>query len=214
METKKPTNEEQNTFLNTLGIPPIASMGPEDLAKPEIPRWKVNLLGLALLGVFVLLVYALFAFWPSVSNQGDKNTWNSQTEFLWWTFQLEAEIRILLLVMITGSLGSLIHAGSSFSNFVGENKIENSWTWWYILRPFVGLSLALVFYFVFRAGLVANTPIVELNIYGILTLSTLVGLFSDRATFKLEEVFESLFHPKTSRKDDTETIKEDKEAQG
>jgi hypothetical protein len=102
-------------------------------------------------------------------------------------------------VLLAGAFGSLIHAATSFSNFVGQGKIEKNWIWWYLLRPFTGMGIAFVFYLSFRGGLLNQTKIETLNVYGILTLSALAGLFTDRATLKLEEIFQAMFQPKNER---------------
>ncbi len=41
----------------------------------------------------------------------------------------------------------------------------------------------------------------NINLYGVMTLSILAGLFTDRATLKLKEVFDVLFKPKEDRAD-------------
>jgi hypothetical protein len=107
--------------------------------------------------------------------------------------------RFLLLVVVAGALGSYIHAGTSFADFIGNRKFTPSWAWWYILRPFIGTALALVVYFAIRGGflLLANDIAAEkVNPYGIAAIAALVGLFSKQATDKLNEVFSTLFRPK------------------
>lgn len=107
--------------------------------------------------------------------------------------------RFLLLVIVAGALGSYIHAGTSYADFVGNRKFTPSWTWWYILRPFIGTALALVVYFAIRGGflLLANDVAAEkVNPYGIAAIAALVGMFSKQATDKLNEVFSTLFRPK------------------
>lgn len=69
-----------------------------------------------------------------------------------------------------------------------------SWTWWFILRPFIGMPLALIFYFVVRGGfftLAADTNAV--SSFGIAGLAGLVGMFSKQAIEKLREIFEDIF---------------------
>lgn len=54
----------------------------------------------------------------------------------------------------------------------------------------------------FLGGLFSgDTSASVLNLYGVLTVSALSGLFSDRATLKLEEIYESIFKPKDDRSD-------------
>jgi hypothetical protein len=99
-----------------------------------------------------------------------------------------------LLVIISGAIGSYIHSATSFADFVGNRRIASSWVWWYILRGLIGLSLALIFYFVLRGGLLsAGTPADNISPFGIAAVSGLVGMFSKQATDKLQEVFDTLF---------------------
>ena len=44
----------------------------------------------------------------------------------------------------------------------------------------------------------------NINIYGVLTISLLAGLFTDRTTLKLKEVFDVLLKPKEERPDSLE----------
>lgn len=41
----------------------------------------------------------------------------------------------------------------------------------------------------------------NINLYGLMTISILAGLFTDRTTLKLKEVFDVLLQPKEERKD-------------
>jgi hypothetical protein len=107
---------------------------------------------------------------------------------------------LIYLVMLSGAAGSFVHSAGSFINFVGNQSLKVTWFWWYILRPFLGMAVAMVFFIIFRAGLLTGTNAGE-NPYGILALCTLAGMFSDMATLKLKEIFESLFRPKDDRKD-------------
>jgi hypothetical protein len=43
-------------------------------------------------------------------------------------------------------LGAFIHAGTSFVDFLGNKQMVYSWVPWYIIRPFVGSALAIIFY--------------------------------------------------------------------
>ena len=102
--------------------------------------------------------------------------------------------RLLLLVMVAGMLGSFIHGATSLADYIGNNRFSRRWTWFYLLRPVIGMSLALVFYFVIRGGfLTTNVGATDINPYGIAALAGLVGMFSKQATDKLSEVFTTLF---------------------
>ena len=109
---------------------------------------------------------------------------------------------ILALVAISGFLGNMIHVATSFTTFVGAGKFRKSWTLWYCVKPFTAAALAVIMYFIFRGGLLnMSDDSTGLNIYGLVTLSLLTGLFNDRATVKMQEVFEALLRPKEERPD-------------
>src|SRR5207248_5213807 len=73
---------------------------------------------------------------------------------LW--FQPTLETRLILLVMLAGAIGSYVHAASSLVDYLGNRTLVSSWVWWYLLRPFIGMMLALIFYFGFRGGFITG----------------------------------------------------------
>ena len=102
--------------------------------------------------------------------------------------------RLILLVIVAGILGAFVHGATSLADYLGNNSFNSSWTWFYFLRPAIGMSLALVFYFVIRGGFLSTTGgAADINPYGIAALAGLVGMFSKQATDKLSEVFSTLF---------------------
>lgn len=172
--------------------------------KPDyVNKRTIQILGFSLVIMSFIVISLIFRLWPQevACEDSNKITWAEESTLLFNAkINLSDDQRIIVLVILSGLLGSLVHTMNSFSSFVGAKKFEKSWIWWYVLRPFVGMSIALIFYLVFRGGLFAgNTVAQNLNIYGILTLAALTGLFSDRATLKLEEVFENLFRPQDKR---------------
>jgi uncharacterized membrane protein YeaQ/YmgE (transglycosylase-associated protein family) len=102
--------------------------------------------------------------------------------------------RLLLLVIVAGVLGSFVHGATSLADYLGNDCFNRKWTWFYLLRPVIGMALALVFYFVIRGGfLTTNVGATDINPYGIAALAGMVGMFSKQATDKLSEVFSTLF---------------------
>jgi len=168
-------------------------------------KLKVTILGLYHLIMIVLLVYCLFKVWPhyAVSDDGNvvaQNTFNLFGEVI----LAGGESGLLLLVVIAAALGSYIHASTSFVSYVGNKSLVMSWAWWYILRPFIGIALALVFYFVIRGGLLAGgSNARDVSVFGITAIAGLVGMFSKQATDKLNEVFNNLFSTKSGEGDDS-----------
>jgi hypothetical protein len=158
-----------------------------------------------------ILVYLLFKifppqpWWPS--------DWRSvQMVFfipklnIWTTL----EERLILLVVVAGGLGSYIHSATSYADFRGNRQFGPSWLLWYLLRPFIGMSLAVVVYFAIRGGLLSvilsgseANDATKINPFGIAAIASLTGMFSKQAADKLAEVFSTLFKSQgdASRKD-------------
>ncbi len=121
-----------------------------------------------------------------------------RTHLLAWSIPIVGvswDYRLLLISVWFGALGSLLHAGASFVTFAGNRKLVASWTLWYIGRPLLGAGLATVFYVVMRAGLATTTgaPLANVSHFTVAAAAALVGLFTERATSKLREVFDALF---------------------
>jgi hypothetical protein len=175
----------------------------------SVSGFKIFLLGLYHIFMVLLLVYLLVKAWPSqITGEDGKLVASNSYVFFGWIITAESESGLLLLVMIAAALGSYIHAATSFVSYVGNKSLVMSWAWWYILRPFIGMALALVFYFVIRGGLLsAGTDAGEISVFGITAVAGLVGMFSKQATDKLGEVFNTLFRTKGGEGDD---IRKDK----
>jgi hypothetical protein len=107
---------------------------------------------------------------------------------------------LLLLVATAGFLGNMIYIATSFTTFVGAGKFKKSWLLWYCVKPFTAAALAIGIYFVFRGGFLnMSDDSTNINLYGVMTLSLLAGLFTDRTTLKLKEVFDVLLKPAQDR---------------
>lgn len=109
---------------------------------------------------------------------------------------------LMILVAAMGFLGNMVHIASSFTSFIGNGTFEKRWILWYCVKPFTAAGLAIIIYFVIRAGFMGyGSDASSVNLYGILALSALAGLFTDNATLKLKEVFDVIFKPKDERGD-------------
>ncbi|MBA2704688.1 MAG: IPT/TIG domain-containing protein [Blastocatellia bacterium] len=169
---------------------------------------QIRLLGAFYVVTAFLLFYLLFKAWPPSpwpTDEQGKNmaaviTFFARYESLKFDVHTSLDERLLFLVIVAGALGSYIHAATSFADYVGNRKMASSWLWWYILRPFIGVALALVFYFVVRAGFLTGGA-GDVNPYGVATLGALAGMFSKQATDKLEEVFTTIFRPAPGKGD-------------
>ena len=100
---------------------------------------------------------------------------------------------MIFIVAMAGALGGLAHALRSLYWYIGDRELVFSWLAMYILLPFVGTTLGLVFYFVIRGGFFSPTATIEqTSPFGFAALAGLVGMFSEQAVLKLKEVAETL----------------------
>jgi len=114
---------------------------------------------------------------------------------LGWQAPITREVQLLLLASFSGAVGSYVHAIKSLADFIGNRTLMASWFWWYIIRPFLGMAMALIFYAVLRGGFLAGTAADAkvVNPFGVVAVGALVGMFADKAAQKLGEIFDTLF---------------------
>ena len=167
-------------------------------------RWGVALLGIYQAGLALALMIALFVIWPVPVGTG----WEPSASIAGHAFSLPDDSRLILIVLLTGALGSYVHSTTSFVSYVGNRRLVFSWAWWYLLRPFMGMALALIFYFVLRGGLLATSAEPsKMSPFGIAAVAGLVGMFSKQATDKLRELFDNLFKTESGLGDDARADK-------
>lgn len=169
----------------------------------KIPPFYMTMLGGGLVIFIFALIYVCYVLLP---DNGGKTV-----NLFGVPLALENESRLALLVIVGGAIGSSVHTATSFTRYVGYGKFYKRWIWWYLLRPFIGSALALIFYFVIRGGLFTSTSSTEINLYGIMAISGLVGMFSKQATDKLNELFGNLFRTEKEPEKIDSLTKEDKE---
>lgn len=142
------------------------------------------LLGFYLLGLIIVLLYLLITIWPEVRGTAGLSIFG---------LRLSREGRILLLVSFAGGLGACIHGATSFIYFCGKGQLFRSWGWWYIFRPFIGASLAAIVYAALRGSLLtARMNPEDMNIFGVVAIAGLSGMFSKQAVEKLRQIFDLL----------------------
>lgn len=112
------------------------------------------------------------------------------------------EDRLLIIVMLTGALGALVHAFRSLSWYIGNRQAVMSWMAMYIMLPFLGAGLAVVFYLVIRGGFFSPTSTVDATSpFGFAALAALIGMFTEPAVIKLRKVATTIFEPPEKGKD-------------
>lgn len=167
----------------------------------------------------ILSLWAILAFFPCEIAADKAAACPKIVGFMLWDFKVSGEVRMILLVMMAGALGSLVHGFRSLFWYVGNRAFARSWILMYFLLPFIGSSLSVIFYFVLRGGLFSPTATVDAaSPFGFIGLAGLVGMFSNRAALKLQEIAESVFSTKESTKGkdnvDKETLEAEKKTSG
>lgn len=110
-----------------------------------------------------------------------------------FVFEVWDEVRLLWIVILAGALGSLIHALRSVYWYVGNRNLVRSWLAKYLMMPFAGSALAVMFYFVIRGGFFSpQSDFSQTSPFGFAALSAMVGLFSEQAVLKLKQVAETV----------------------
>jgi len=170
----------------------LSSEQPKEIGNPVGFVGKL-VITIYLLLFSILLLYGLVQFWPVTTSTSGGTSSASPVTFFFWTISISDEVRLILIVAMAGALGGLVHSLRSLYWYVGNRELVWSWMLMYVLRPFVGTTLALVFYFVIRGGLFSpQAKITDTSPFGFAGLAGLIGLFSEQAVLKLKEVAETL----------------------
>ncbi|HEY6505240.1 MAG TPA: hypothetical protein VIZ28_14795 [Chitinophagaceae bacterium] len=112
------------------------------MANNPPPKWVTVTMIIFFMALCILLISAMLSGWPPAEGIFFKK------------LSLTKEQQLILLVAISGALGAFIHVATSFTDYIGSQQFERSWISWYLMRPFIGATLALAFYFLLRGGLV------------------------------------------------------------
>ena len=168
-------------------------------SKPEPAHHTVRTLGIIslagyLLAFAVVSVGTIVLVLPGASERS-------------WLASVSDEGRYLLMVIAGGALGSVVNALKSLTWYVGNRRLVTSWGLWYVSIVFVGSSLAMIFYMVIRAGLLAPAADVRvINPFGVVAVSMLVGMFSKGALDKINSVADVLFRGEKTLNEGIEQI--------
>ena len=109
-------------------------------------------------------------------------------------FQIADEIRLLLIVKLCwGVKVVLVHSLRSVFWYVGNRELVWRWVCRYILQPFSGTALSVVFYLVVRGGFFSpQAGFQQTSPFGFAALGAVVGMFSEQAVLKLKQVAETV----------------------
>jgi IPT/TIG domain len=117
-----------------------------------------------------------------------------------WADSISSSVRFLLITLIVGAMGSLIHGVRSLYWYVGNRNLKSSWLLMYWFIPFNGAGLALLFFLITR-GFSSQPIAVQSSIDGYAALAAIVGMFSPQALLKLKQIAEGFLSPAEKGKD-------------
>lgn len=193
---------------------PAAASSAPPAAAPESSRFlqwlsaPVGPLGVTAVSVYlvVLLVWGLWALFALIQALSTTPAEYRVCLFGPWCAldTKNADVGIALTAAFAGMLGALIHAGTSFTSYMGNRKMIRSWVLWYLFRPFIGAVLSVLVYCIIRGGLLnaGSKTDEDVSIYGVAGFSAMAGMFSKQAIDKLKELFDTLFRTKAKEGDD------------
>jgi hypothetical protein len=108
-------------------------------------------------------------------------------------FPIWAEQRLLLIVILCGFLGGLVHTIRSLGWYIGNRWLVRSWLPFYALLPVTGAMIAVAFYLVIRGGFFSPSgSFRDTSPFGFAAMSVLVGMFSTPAALKLQQLAETM----------------------
>ncbi|HZI87445.1 MAG TPA: IPT/TIG domain-containing protein, partial [Pyrinomonadaceae bacterium] len=102
------------------------------------------------------------------------------------------ETDLFSLVVFAGALGGALHGLRSLYWYVGLRNLLKSWTLMYVLLPFTGATIAVIFYAVISAGFLPVQASKNISVATI-AIAALVGLFSQQAAVKLKDIADAFF---------------------
>jgi hypothetical protein len=135
-----------------------------------------------------------------VASDGQGRDTGANPAFYTYTCPPVAGKNVVWLMMLAGALGAILHGLRSFYWYVGNRQLVWSWIPMYFFLPIIGAATSTVFYLIIRGGLLPGATESD-NVYGLMAIGTLVGLFSQQALEKLKSVSEVIFTVPPTGKD-------------
>lgn len=100
---------------------------------------------------------------------------------------------LFLAVLATGMIGGAVYSLRAHTVHIAVGNYQASWWQWNVTRPFLSGALAILFFFLVRAGFVENGQASSLRPEGFIAIAGLVGLFTDQAWSKIRQVADAMF---------------------
>ena len=129
---------EGNTKKNANETPQTPATQTGDIIKPPITEKdfkRVKKLGWFLVIIPLIIIFLIIVLWPNSGNLGSGQGANGETII---GLKIPFQLWMILLVLLGGALGSYIHIATSYAYYIGFNKFDMDWFWWYWLRIPIG----------------------------------------------------------------------------
>ncbi len=124
---------------------------------------------------------------------------DSNDPFSDWTVPRQQNA-LFLAVLAAGIIGGSVYSLRVHTRHIGTGEYHPRWWQWNASRPFLSGALAILFFFLIRAGFVEDGKLTALKPEGFIAIAGLVGLFTDEAWAKIRHVSEAVFAPANPRR--------------
>lgn len=152
--------------------------------------WKINLIGFWL----IICLLAMVAGGVAV-----------------WYYLTHLFIRNLIILGFSGGLGAVVYCLRSFYKHIGDGDFSIRWTWWYIIRPFLGVVMGVFLYFFISGGvLIVSNNYSSLDGKALMFFSSLAfvaGITFTRFLEKIYSIGAAMFEAKTPLENGTSETK-------
>jgi hypothetical protein len=118
--------------------------------------------------------------------------------FFGWHWLMTEDLRLVLIVLLMGPLGSSISALKSLADYLGGGKPMERPLVYYLIQPPQGFLVAFVVFVVIRAGFIGGefTGGNSADLKKACAIVLLAGMFSDVAFLKLKDLFGTILSVK------------------
>ena len=148
-------------------------------------KWRRRLVGVYLVSLGIALLAVIPWAW-SFASRAVVGKRSVSASFLGTEFTATPEFSMVLIVLLTATLGSVAVLAMTFSARTGRETLERGFLWWYLTRPISAAGLGLVFYMAVVSGfLAAATSTGQPTLIVAATIGGLAGLFTDQVYRKL-----------------------------
>jgi hypothetical protein len=141
------------------------------------------------IGIWILVLSALALVhlpwsWSLAARLGNSK---SAVHARWFglAFTPQQTTILLIIVILTSVIGSAAALGLTFSHWLGYNKLEKGWGWWYVTRPFTAAAIGVLAYALVQAGFFGEGSTSNSYLLAAATIGGLAGLFTDQLLQKM-----------------------------